>query len=62
LLVDLRIVADYQDSVTQIPELLALALIGFFPVGLVVIRAIAKDADARYAVSLVEEVCLGVDS
>ena len=45
LLFYFQIVTDRQDSVAQIAELPALALVGFFPVGLVVIGTIAEYAD-----------------
>jgi hypothetical protein len=42
-----QVVADRHDTVPQITEPAALALVGFFPVGLVMVRPIAKDAHAQ---------------
>jgi hypothetical protein len=42
-----QVVADRHDTVPQITEPAALALVGFLPVGLVMVRPIAKDAHAQ---------------
>jgi hypothetical protein len=53
--------ANRDDPVSEISEPPALALVGFSPVGLVMVWPIAKDAHAREPVSFVIEVRFGID-